>query len=186
MPIDWKPMVLAAVATVVWIFQIVALAGKDAIIDLNTSGGVGLFEAKGNGIALVDSSCDDVADHAKAAAAFGVLAVLIMSLTMIVHILMAVPQVKEKVQKPLAPVLNFFFVTHFVCALFLMITWCCVAGLYDRKLCSQKAKNHGDLSYGFAFFIINFIAEIVMGVLCMMGWLGITKTSGKVIQDDEV
>eukprot|EP01064_Diplonema_japonicum_P014819 TRINITY_DN2250_c0_g1_i4.p2 TRINITY_DN2250_c0_g1~~TRINITY_DN2250_c0_g1_i4.p2 ORF type:complete len:185 (+),score=50.59 TRINITY_DN2250_c0_g1_i4:67-621(+) len=182
MNVDGKAIALAVVALIVWIFQVVALAAKDAILDADRGWcDAGLFNSECGGDGLVDSRCDDVADHAKAAAAFGVLAVLIMSLTMIVHILMAIPPAKGKVAGPLSPLLNFMFAVHFVCALFLMITWCVLAGMFDRKFCGGKLKNSSNLSYGFAFFIINFIAEIVMGVLCMMGWHG--GSSAKSTQD---
>eukprot|EP01059_Diplonema_ambulator_P004059 TRINITY_DN1374_c0_g1_i2.p1 TRINITY_DN1374_c0_g1~~TRINITY_DN1374_c0_g1_i2.p1 ORF type:complete len:187 (+),score=75.41 TRINITY_DN1374_c0_g1_i2:64-624(+) len=174
---DIKAIVLAFIMLVMWVFQIVALAGKQAIVK-NGGCGAGLFDSECHGWSgdgLTDARCGDVKDHARAVAAFGVIAVLVMSFCLIIHVIMAIPPAKSALagNSVMQAILNYIFAVHFVNAFFLLLCWAITAGMYDRKLCGSKLKWGGnDLSYGFAFFIVNMVLEIIVGVLCMMGWHG--------------
>eukprot|EP00755_Sulcionema_specki_P031816 Sspe_Gene.97414::Locus_71006_Transcript_1_1_Confidence_1.000_Length_676::g.97414::m.97414 len=185
-----KPLVLVGLSVVSWVFMVAAMADDEGLIDPDSSysSGIGLFKHPHG---KTEKICDSTwKDQIKAAQAFAVMAVLLMSFAMIAHILALIPQVSSQlpgaVRNPMILV-----ALHGVAAVFLLLVWAIIAGWYDTSHTCGRAKvnpsKSGDLSWAFAFFIICFVFEIILAAGSFMfnpcGW---TITTVKAVQDGQV
>eukprot|EP01064_Diplonema_japonicum_P011615 TRINITY_DN19015_c0_g1_i1.p1 TRINITY_DN19015_c0_g1~~TRINITY_DN19015_c0_g1_i1.p1 ORF type:complete len:213 (+),score=33.76 TRINITY_DN19015_c0_g1_i1:67-705(+) len=176
-------LVVGIVSMMVWMFQVVALADDKGYVEWNSRCGSGMMLNSCGDKSLRESSCKEVADHAKAAAAFGVLTILLLSVTWITHTLLAVPVINKMLMarngfKQFT--MNHLWILHLVASLFLFITWCTLTGLYYREFCGEKIKDLATLQHGFAFLIINNVVEVALAVTCLRGLhIGASANAGE-------
>eukprot|EP01064_Diplonema_japonicum_P032805 TRINITY_DN6271_c1_g1_i2.p2 TRINITY_DN6271_c1_g1~~TRINITY_DN6271_c1_g1_i2.p2 ORF type:complete len:221 (+),score=41.89 TRINITY_DN6271_c1_g1_i2:35-697(+) len=160
-----KLVAIAVTSVVVWTFQVAALADeKGFVVNKIGGGGDGVFESTGWKGYRYDS-CKERKDHMRAAAAFGTLAVLVLSVTMVVHIMLAIPQTGQKVLGfgLMGKVItDYLWVFYAVAGIFLLLTWGILCGLYDRQLCGSRVKWAKELNFGFTFFVINSVVCVFM------------------------
>eukprot|EP01059_Diplonema_ambulator_P006399 TRINITY_DN16119_c0_g2_i7.p1 TRINITY_DN16119_c0_g2~~TRINITY_DN16119_c0_g2_i7.p1 ORF type:complete len:210 (+),score=51.43 TRINITY_DN16119_c0_g2_i7:67-696(+) len=162
-------IVIAFLTMLIWMLQVVALADDKGYVKWSDRCGSGMFVNSCGSKSLRDSSCKAVADHAKVAAAFGVMAVLLMSFTWVTHTLLAITPINEMLMATLkyrSFILNHLWKMHLLIAIFLLVCWCTLTGLYYRELCHDKIQSHASLQHGFAFLIVNDIAEVLLTFLC--------------------
>ncbi|KAJ9459225.1 hypothetical protein DIPPA_31804 [Diplonema papillatum] len=159
-----------------WIFCVVAMATDDGVLT-GTGFTVGLFKSKTGGWTFdtSDMECSEASSHIKAAQAFAIMAILIMSFVLIVDILLLVPSVGSRIEGMLPMGRKLLAIPCAVSAFFLLIVWAVLAGFYNETMCETTFKDFTDLNYGFAFFIICMVFEIIRAVLHVVG-SGATST----------
>eukprot|EP01060_Flectonema_neradi_P018889 TRINITY_DN2584_c0_g1_i1.p1 TRINITY_DN2584_c0_g1~~TRINITY_DN2584_c0_g1_i1.p1 ORF type:complete len:210 (+),score=35.04 TRINITY_DN2584_c0_g1_i1:55-684(+) len=157
--------IIAFIALLGWILQVVALASDKGYV---TGRGVecGMWADCASG---GYSHCLDVSG-VKAARAFGVLAVLCMSFTMIIHIAFAFGPTTKFIQKSsiVMKIVSYIQYIHIAAAIMNLISWACLAGVYDNHedaICAASL-DALDLGFSFAFLIIVMVFEIILAYLC--------------------
>ena len=157
--------IIAFVAFIGWIFQVVALASDKGYVK-GSSVDCGIWAKCSSG---GNWSCLDVAG-VKAARAFGVLAVLCMSFTMVIHIAFAFRATTKFLQRSsiVMKVVSYIQYIHIAAAVMNLISWACLAGVYDNhedSICAAVMDNL-DLGFSFAFLVIVMLVEVGLAYIC--------------------
>eukprot|EP01061_Rhynchopus_euleeides_P027757 TRINITY_DN45148_c0_g1_i1.p1 TRINITY_DN45148_c0_g1~~TRINITY_DN45148_c0_g1_i1.p1 ORF type:complete len:180 (+),score=70.42 TRINITY_DN45148_c0_g1_i1:68-607(+) len=164
-------MLLMFLAVLGWVLIVVVLAEKKSVTTIEVRSnwkssytvGCGVFKCSGGGNPA-DSSCV-IGDRAAAAQAFGVMSVLLLSFTMVVHFIQAIGQ-GAIIPGAITPYVKF---VHIVAAVFLLVFWVVMViwVTTDDGYCQG-----GDTSYGIFFAVAVMLMEIGNYFLCAMGGNG--------------
>ena len=162
-------IVLLALAVLGWVFVVVVLAEPTSILKMSKGdGGCGVFNCKDD---LDLGKYCDIESKVAATKAFGVISVLFLSMTMIVHIIQAVGQ-GALVPAAVQPYIKF---VHLIAAVFLLIFWVLMVIVYTSECDNRyyigtvKISDLADINYGVFFGVIVMIFEILNFFLCKMG-----------------
>lgn len=167
-----KPVVMAGLQALCWIFMVCALAAPMVTVSIGPlECNYALFEADCAGAGgLVDyTACSDAKSHWQAVGAFGVLSMLAVCALLIFHAMFAVQAMKPEMVAPLAAILpkvsKLLVPIHAVVFFMLFLCWAIAAGAFSRELCGAKMSDSSDLGGAYAMFFLSWIIEGVLAAL---------------------
>ena len=102
--------------------------------------------------------------YIKAACAFGVIAAVLMGISLILHILLLPPKILGKLMmnKVVALyVVKPYWIVHVLTAICCLISWAILLAYYDKWIDSDYSLQHG-----FVFLIINMCFELALAFAC--------------------